>query len=173
MMIQVIGAILVIGATTLGGMCFAAREKYRLVELGQMERVIVLMKNRIAYLGTPMTELLEEISWKVGGATGLAIEEISKRMKERQGASAEEIWKEVWIQQGKKSYLTAIDLEEIISFGTTLDFLEKQQQEGSMDMLLFALREKQEIMKGKLQKNGKLYYSMGILSGLLLVVSLL
>lgn len=173
MMIQVVGAVLVVCTTTLGGMCFAAREKYRLTELGEMERAVVLMKNRIAYLGTPMVELLEEISWKVGGVTGLAFAEIARRMGGCLGSSGEEIWKEVWLQQGKRSYFTAIDLEEILVFGNTLDFLEKQQQEGSMDMLLFALREKQEAIKLKLQKNGKLYYSMGILSGLLVVVSLL
>lgn len=173
MMIQGIGALLIISATTLIGFTFAAREKYRLKELEEIERGILLMKNQISYLGTPLAELLEQISWKTQGVTGQAFQDIAVKMIERQGNSAEEIWENVWLDVGKKSYLTAVDLEELIAFGRTLGFLEKEQQEGSMDMLLFYLREKQEQIKKRLDKNGRLYYSMGVLSGLLVVITLL
>ncbi len=173
MIIQGIGIILILSATTLCGFAFAAREKYRLKELGEIERGILLMKNQISYLGTPLTELLEQISWKTGGITGQAFQEISAKMAERQGNSAEEIWESIWLRLGKKSYLSAVDLEELLAFGKTLGFIEKEQREGSMDMLLHYLREQQESIKKRLEKNGKLYYSMGVLSGLLLVITLL
>jgi len=173
MLIQGIGAILILAATTLCGFAFAAKEKYRLKDLEEIERGILLMKNQISYLGTPLTELLEQISWKTEGITGLAFQEISRQMEERRGDSAEEIWEGTWLKIGKKSYLTAVDLEELVSFGRTLGFIEKEQREGSMDMLLHYLREKQEGIKKRLEKNGRLYYSMGVLSGLLLVITLL
>lgn len=173
MMIQAIGSLLIISATTLVGFAFAAKEKYRLKELEEIERGILLMKNQISYLGTPLAELLEQISWKTEGVTGQAFQTIAGRMEERQGDSAEEIWESVWFEVGKKSYLTAVDLEELIAFGRTLGFLEKEQQEGSMDMLLYYLREKEERIKKRLEKNGRLYYSIGVLSGLLLVITLL
>ncbi len=173
MLIQGIGAVLILLATTLSGFAFAAKEKYRLRELEEIERGILLMKNQISYLGTPLAALLEQISWKTEGITGLAFQEISVQMEERQGNSAEEIWESTWLRIGKKSYLTAVDLEELIAFGRTLGFIEKEQREGSMDMLLHYLRDKQEGINKRLDKNGKLYYSMGVLSGLLLVITLL
>ena len=173
MIIQGLGIILILCATTLSGFAFAAREKYRLKELEEIERGILLMKNQISYLGTPLAELLDQISWKTGGVIGQTFQEISVRMAERQGNSAEEIWESTWLRLGKKSYLSAIDLEEMIAFGKTLAFIEKEQREGSMDLLLHYLRDKQEGIKKRLEKNGKLYYSMGVLSGLLLVITLL
>ncbi|WP_304507206.1 stage III sporulation protein AB [Anaerotignum sp.] len=173
MIIQGIGAFLIVSATTLVGFAFAAKEKYRRNELGEIERGILLMKNQISYLGTPLGELLGQISWKTEGVAGLAFQEIANRMEERQGNSAEEIWESTWVEVGKKSYLTAVDLEELTAFGRTLGFLEKEQQEGSMDMLLHYLREVQEKISKRLDKNGRLYYSMGVLSGLLLVITLL
>ena len=173
MLIQGIGVLLIVSATTLVGFAFAAKEKYRLIELEEIERGILLMKNQISYLGTPLAELLEQISWKTEGVTGLAFQEIAARMDERRGNSAEEIWENVWLDMAKKSYLTAVDLDQLTAFGRTLGFLEKEQQEGSMDMLLHYLRERQERIKKRLEKNGRLYYSMGVLSGLLLVITLL
>ncbi|WMI80166.1 stage III sporulation protein AB [Anaerotignum sp. MB30-C6] len=173
MMFQAIGAFLIVSTTTLIGYALGAREKYRLKELEEIERGILLMKNQISYLGTPLAQLLDQISWKTEGAIGLAFQEIAARMEERQGNTAEEIWESVWMEMGKKTYLTAVDLDELIAFGRTLGFLEKEQQEGSMDLFLYNLREREERIKKRLEKNGRLYCSMGVLGGLLIVITLL
>lgn len=172
-MLQGIGAILIILATTSTGVALGAREKYRLKDLEQLERALLLMKNQISYLGTPLAELLEQISWKVEGVIGTVLQEISCCMTARESGTAEEIWERVWLEAGKKTYLTAADLDEVIAFGKTLGFLEKQQQEGSVALLLLYLREGQSRIKKRMAKNGRLYYSMGVLSGLLLVITLL
>ncbi|KXL53043.1 stage III sporulation protein SpoAB [Anaerotignum neopropionicum] len=173
MFIQGVGALLIVSATTFAGYAFFAKDKYRLKELGEIERGILLMKNQISYLGTPLAQLLDEISWKIEGVAGLAFQEIASRMEERQGNSADEIWESTWVELGKKSYLTAVDLNELMAFGRTLGFLEKEQQEGSMDMLLHYLREVEERINKRLDKNGRLYFSMGVLGGLLMVITLL
>lgn len=173
MMFQAIGAFLIVSTTTLIGYALGAREKYCLKELEEIERGILLMKNQISYLGTPLAQLLDQISWKTEGAIGLAFQEIAARMEERQGNTAEEIWESVWMEMGKKTYLTAVDLDELIAFGRTLGFLEKEQQEGSMDLFLYNLREREERIKKRLEKNGRLYCSMGVLGGLLIVITLL
>lgn len=173
MILQVIGACLIVVATTLIGFSFGARDKYRLKELEEIERGILLMKNQISYLGTPLGELLEQISWKVVGVIGIIFQKIALRMKQREGNSAEEIWQSEWLEMEKKTYLSTTDLDELIAFGRTLGFLEKEQQEGGMDLLLHYLRGEEERIKKRLEKNGRLYYSMGILSGLLLVITLL
>lgn len=172
-MLQGIGAILIILATTSTGAALGAREKYRLKDLEQLERALLLMKNQISYLGTPLAELLEQISWKVEGVIGTVLQEISRCMTARDSGTAEEIWERIWLETGKNTYLTAADLDEVIAFGKTLGFLEKQQQEGSVTLLLLYLREGQSRIKKRMAKNGKLYYSMGVLSGLLLVITLL
>jgi len=172
-MLKMLGVFMVIATTTLFSASLASREKYRLHDLEQLQRAILLMKNRIAYLGEPLQQILESIAWKTDGVIGNVLGQISLSMAERDGVSGEEIWERIWREHAKKSYLTSEDMKEVIHFGRTLGFLERAQQEGSMDLLLLYLRGKEAEIKRRLEKNGKLYYSMGILAGLLIVVVLI
>ena len=59
-MMRLLGSVLVLGATLWFGAYFAAKEKYRLQELAELERAILLLQSQIAYLSAPLTEVLEE-----------------------------------------------------------------------------------------------------------------
>ena len=69
-MMRLLGSVLVLGATLWFGAYFAAKEKYRLQELAELERAILLLQSQIAYLSAPLTEVLESISWKAEGVIG-------------------------------------------------------------------------------------------------------
>ena len=61
----------------------------------------------------------------------------------------------------------------ILLFGRSLGYLDKVQQENSIQLLLRYIEDALETGKKRLEKNGRLYYGMGGLSGLLIVVTLL
>lgn len=172
-MMQWAGILLVLGATLWFGAYFAAKEKYRLKELEELERGILLLQSQIQYLSAPLPEVLESISWKTDGIIGKSFQEAAERMAERDGASAEQIWEEVWRKQAVHTFFTGEDLEAVLLFGKTLGYLDKAQQEGSIRLLLRYIEDALEQGKKRLEKNGRLYYGMGGLSGLLIVVTLL
>lgn len=172
-MIRWAGSLLVLGATLWFGAYFAAKEKYRLKELEALERGILLLQSQIQYLSAPLPEVLESISWKTDGIIGTTFQEAAERMAERDGASAEQIWEEVWRKQAVHTFLTAEDLEAVLLFGKTLGYLDKEQQESHAHLLLRYIKCALEQGKKRLEKNGRLYYGMGGLSGLLIVVTLL
>ena len=66
-MMRLLGSVLVLSATLWFGAYFAAKEKYRLQELAELERAILLLQSQIAYLSAPLTEVLESIGWKAEG----------------------------------------------------------------------------------------------------------
>ena len=144
---RLLGSVLVLGATLWFGAYFAAKEKYRLQELAELERAILLLQSQIAYLSAPLTE--------------------------RKRGSAEEIWTEAWSKRRNQIFLTAEDLDMVLSFGKTLGYLDKAQQEGSICLLLRYLEEALAQGRKRLEKNGRLYYGIGGLSGLLIIVTLL
>ena len=74
-MIRLAGIVLVLGATLWFGAYFAAKEKYRLKELEELERGILLLESQIQYLSAPLPEVLESISWKTGGIIGEIFQE--------------------------------------------------------------------------------------------------
>ena len=168
---RLLGSVLVLGATLWFGAYFAAKEKYRLQELAELERAILLLQSQIAYLSAPLTEVLESISWKAEGVIGEIFAQAAAVMAERERASAEEIWTEAWSKKRNQIFLTAEDLDMVLSFGKTLGYLDKAQQEGSICLLLRYLEEALAQGRKRLEKNGRLYYGIGGLSvGILVAV---
>ena len=172
-MMRLVGIVLVLGATLWFGAYFAAKEKYRLKELEELERGILLLQSQIQYLSAPLPEVLESISWKTDGTIGEIFQRAAERMAERDGASAELIWEEVWQKQAVHTFLTAEDLDAVLLFGRALGYLDKEQQESNIRLLLRYIEQALEQGKKRLEKDGRLYYGMGGLSGLLIVVTLL
>lgn len=170
---RLLGGALVLGATLWFGAYFAAKEKYRLKELEELERAILLLQSQIQYLSAPLQEVLESVSWKTDGMIGEIFQQAAAAMAEREKASAEEIWTAAWQKQEGYLFLTAEDLDMVLLFGKTLGYLDKEQQEGSIRLLLRYIEQALEQGKKRLEKNGRLYYGIGGLSGLLIIVTLL
>ena len=171
-MIRLLGSILIMGATLWWGAYFAMREKYRLRELEELERSMIFLQGQIGYLSAPLAEAMESISWRTEGVLGSVFQQTSECLAERKGGSAEEIWQEVWQREAVHTFLAKEDLEAVCLFGRSLGYLDKTQQENSISLLLHYIRGALEQGRKRLEKNGRLYYGMGVLSGLLIVVSL-
>lgn len=170
---RIAGALLVMGSTVWTGIFFAAREKYRLGELEKMEHGILLLEGQITYLSAPLPEVLESVSWKIDGVIGKAFRQAAERMACREGISAETIWEEIWQEKREETYLCQEDMDALFLFGKTLGYLDKDQQKNSIRLFLRYLESAQEKGRKRLDKNGRLYYGIGVLSGLLLVTVLL
>lgn len=173
MWLRIIGITLILVCTTLMGAYFALRERYRLQDLQELERAVLLLENHILYLGEPLPEVLESISYKTFGNVGMILQEIAQEMGRRQEETADMIWERVWKRFLPKTYFSGEDYTMILSFGRTLGFLGKSQQKGSTELFLHEIRDAEQKLNKKLEKNGKLYYGMGMLGGILLAVVLL
>lgn len=170
---RLLGVILIMGATLWFGAYFAMKEKYRLQELEELERGLLYLQGQIGYLSAPLAEALENVSWKISGQLGSIFRQAAEKLAERQGETAEMIWQEVWEKEMVHTFLTAEDLDAILLFGRSLGYLDKTQQENSICLLLRYIEDALLQGRKRLEKNGRLYYGMGCLSGLLIVVTLL
>lgn len=172
-MLRLVGAVLIMGSTLWFGAYFAMKEKYRLQELESLERGMVYLQGQIEYLSAPLAEAVESAGWKISGQIGEIFFRAAERMQQLQGRTAEEIWQEVWEADWKSTFLSAADLESILIFGKSLGYLDKKQQENSMVLFLRYINDALSQGRRRLEKNGRLYYGMGGLSGLFIIVTLL
>ena len=172
-MVQSIGICMILAVTTLTGAYFCLREKYRLQDLRELERAMVMMESQIRFLSVPLSEVLENISYQTKGQVGMLMQETAKAMAERTGETAEQIWETVWMRYISHTYLSVDDYQSILRFGKTLGYLDQEQQKNSTELFLTELRQKCRQIEHRLEKNGRLYYSMGFLGGLMLVIVLL
>ena len=172
-MVQSIGICMILAVTTLTGAYFCLREKYRLQDLRELERAMVMMESQIRFLSVPLSEVLENISYQTKGQVGMLMQETAKAMAESTGETAEQIWETVWMRHISHTYLSVDDYQSILRFGKTLGYLDQEQQKNSTELFLTELRQKCRQIEHRLEKNGRLYYSMGFLGGLMLVIVLL
>lgn len=173
MWLKSVGIVLVMMATTLTGMGFYLKEKYRLQDLKTLEQAVLQMQQQITYLALPLPDVLECVSFQIAGQIGCILQEIANKMKQHSKETAEEIWESVWLSHVKKTYFAKEDMEMILQFGKTWGGWDKQKQENNMSYFLRELEQKQDMLRKKIEKNGKMYCGMGILSGLILIVVLL
>ena len=71
-MVQSIGICMILAVTTLTGAYFCLREKYRLQDLRELERAMVMMESQIRFLSVPLSEVLENISYQTGGQVAVS-----------------------------------------------------------------------------------------------------
>lgn len=172
-MIRGLGVFLVMGAALWFGAYFAMKEKYRLQELEELERAMIYLQGQIQYLSAPLGEAMESISWKINGQLGQIFQRAAEEMAEKKAETAEMIWRTVWEKEGAHTFFSAEDMESILLFGRSLGYLDKIQQENSIQLLLRYIDNALLQGRKRLEKNGRLYYGIGCLSGLLIVVTLL
>ncbi len=168
-----LGMVLVVGATTLMGIGFYLKEKYRLQDLKLLEQAMLQIQQQIVYMGSPLPEVFACVGRQMGGQIGSILQEIANQMQQHTQETAEEIWKSVWLQQAQLTYFANEDLEMIIQFGKLWGGWDKQKQQNNMTYFMKELQQKQNLLQKKLEKNGKMYCGIGVLGGLMLIVVLL
>ena len=151
-MVQSIGICMILAITTLTGAYFCLREKYRLQDLRELERAMVMMESQIRFLSVPLSEVLENISYQTKGQVGMLMQETAKAMAEKTGETAEQIWETVWMRHISHTYLSVDDYQSILRFGKTLGYLDQEQQKNSTELFEKCWKE-----LSKSQRNSLLY----------------
>ena len=114
---QILGSILILGASLWFGISFALKEKYRLEELEELERGLLYLQGQIQYLSAPLAEALENVGWRTGGQVSWIFQQAAAKMKERQVETAEQVWQEVWKTEAVHTFFTGEDLDAVLLFG--------------------------------------------------------
>ncbi|MFI3175190.1 MAG: stage III sporulation protein AB [Bacillota bacterium] len=171
MWIRLIGSVMVLGATTMFGVHFQQIEVVRKKELLELERGILLLKQQLNCFGMPLEEAFLAVGEKISGTASLIFLEVAEAIKERQAGSVSEIFHEV-LERKKESGLQESDFLALRDFGKTIVAFARKENTGSIDFLLEYIKKEIGGLEKRIEKNGKLYMSVGVLSGLLLVVML-
>lgn len=173
MFLQLIGALIVMLSCTITGICFGKKICYRIEELQKMQSAMTMLQNQINFLATPLPEALEEIGLKHNNVIGDLFLKTAKEMEKREGEKGEEIWKKTVLNWKEKTYLEKQDIDAILCFGCSMGYLDIAQQKASICLLLQYIEMTLAQLQEKKKQQQKLYPSIGILGGMLIVVVLL
>lgn len=173
MWMKAAGLILVIASCTGIGAEAVRHLRERLKLLETLRRMVSHMKGEILYANVPLAEALYRTGRRNKGAAGELFIGIAETLEQESGESFETIWKEKAGQFASDSALNKKEQEQLLRFGESLGYLDREMQEKAILFYMEDLEHSIETLRKEEPEKCRLYLGMGILSGLFLAVVLI
>lgn len=164
---------MIILTTSCIGFYYSKMDYYRLQELLNLKKALVMLSSEIEYAANPLPIAMEEIAARIDGVIQKMLLNFSKKLKKCRNTAIEEMWSEVVRSYVNGSYFNGKDRVEIESFGKTLGYLDKVMQLRNIQLTLQYVDEQIEYIYSHQHAKAKLYRNIGILSGIMITIVLL
>lgn len=155
------------------GIWSAMEWKGRLKLLELLRQMIYFLKGEITYSHAPLAEALERVGRRTQGPLGALFTGVAERICSQEGESLQDIWsgevKKI-SDRGSRLPLVKEDLEQLSHLGEHLGYLDVDMQERTLKMYLEQLDLSIEYLRSNLRERYRLYTSLGVMGGMLLVI---
>ncbi|WAA10450.1 stage III sporulation protein SpoIIIAB [Fervidibacillus albus] len=169
---KLIGSLLILAASSWIGLELSRAYSERIRQLRMMKSALQSLEAEIMYGHTPLHEASRKISDQFQGPIQHLFQLFSNKLIERD-ITAKKAWVESLQEIWPKTAMKHSELEILRQFGETLGKHDLVQQQKHIQLTLTYLeREEQEAME-KQQTYGKMVKSLGVLSGLLIIIILM
>ncbi|EIJ78825.1 stage III sporulation protein SpoAB [Bacillus methanolicus PB1] len=171
-MMKIIGALLIIVATTWTGFEASRHLSERPRQLRQLKSALQSLEAEIMFGHTPLHEAARRLAQQLSKPVSWLFESFANRLtnsettvKEAWEESMAEIWKFTAFKQG--------EFEIMKQFGETLGRHDRVSQQKQIQLALSHLEREEGDARDKQAKYEKMVKSLGFLSGLLLIILLM
>jgi stage III sporulation protein AB len=173
MILKIIGSALIVLSASLIGLYYSNRENYRMADLAEFKKTLLLLKSEIEFSMTNLPEAMLIVSEKTNQKFQTFYEEIARRLDEKTGEGIGAIWRETLERSLQKTYFAAEDFDYFNSLGGALGVMDRTLQQSSIRMMTDYIDAKTEALYELGAKSKKMYPSLGVLGGILVAGVLL
>ncbi len=170
---KLIGSILVVVATTLIGEYYANGYKMRIKYLMEMHRLLQMLYSEVEFSRGVLEEALLQMERGVGNGYKQFLRELSKGLSVGNGKSLEEHWKEAVYEYLHIPYLEKEDYEFFLSIGEALGYLDYEMERRTIAMYIERLQKKIDMLEKEVSNKCKLYHTLGVTIGCMVVLVLI
>lgn len=170
---KIVGCLLVIGSTTGMGFYFSIEMKSRIEDMKELLKLISLLRGDIRYANTPLPEAISAIARRNEGKFKSFFTKISDALQELSGQTFLDIWKNAVEHELIDVSLNKKDKEQLIHFGESLGYLDKEMQLNTFDAYMIQLEEEIGELTKTVKEKSYLYNSLGIMAGIFISIILL
>lgn len=169
-MLKFIGAVLVIISGT--GIGFKASENLILqnVQLKKLKELLIILRGEIRYNNTVMSQALRNILKKSDKVFEKFLLYVADNLDKYQGKTVADIWNDGVDKELSKLMLSKKHIEKLKDLGNTLGFLDKEMQISYFNLMIEQLDTDIEDNNKRCRDNCKLYRTLGIMGGILVVL---
>mgnify|MGYP005795278025 FL=1 len=173
MWLRLLGAFLVVVSCTGLGVGAAARLKERRRLLETMKRMVSHLKGEILYANAALPAALSRTGKRGEGVLAEFFCAVADCLESGEGETFAQVWSREAKRVLRRCPLSAAGREALLSFGKNLGYLDREMQEKTIQFYLEELDLEIARLRGEEPEKSRLFFSMGILSGLFLTVILL
>lgn len=172
-MLKLIGASLILLATTLVGIYFAKKLSDRTEQLRELLMSLQILETEICYGVTPLETAFKKMSFKESGIIGQLFSRCAYYFQSLDGASTYECWTKSLTEITPKLALEKSELEWLAHFGQIVGNSDREDQQKHIQLMMTHLKNREVEAREEQLKYEKMYKTLGFLAGVLLVILLM
>jgi stage III sporulation protein AB len=172
MWLRLIGTLFVMLGSVGLGLCFAAKESFRIQDLLEFKKALLILSSEIEYMRATLSEACANISKRTSKGISQIFATFSTLLSESEGETAYQLWLTALESQSTGTFLAPEDRTILQDFGKTLGYLDKDLQKNAIEYTLTYINEKTTTLQKQSDKNKRMYRSLGVIGGLLITVVL-
>ncbi|HWR55569.1 MAG TPA: stage III sporulation protein SpoIIIAB [Negativicutes bacterium] len=170
MWIKMLGATLVIAATSWAGFEAAQRFQQRPRQLRELQSCLQMLETEINYGLTPLPTALEKLAEGREGPIGDFCCAVKNELFAHQGMTMRAAWNISLDLLGKHCALTECDQNILRNFGATLGMSDRHDQIKHLKLAMSQLAAAETSAWEEKLKNERMFRALGILGGLAVVI---
>ncbi|PKM95858.1 MAG: hypothetical protein CVU84_03390 [Firmicutes bacterium HGW-Firmicutes-1] len=167
---RILGMMMVFISCSGIGITYSYIYKKRVEQLCDWKKGIVLLKNEINYALTPLPEAFETIGKRLDGVMSRFFNEIGTLLKTNNNKTMSNLNEAEIKKLLIDNCLNEKDRKTIIGFIKNLGLLDKESQMNNLELHIKYLEQEIDTAKKDEEKNNKLFKTLGILSGIFIIV---
>lgn len=141
----------------------------RAEQLRQLRRVMILIRGEVMYHKASVNEAMRSVGEKIEQPFAGILYTVAEEVEKKDGRMFGDIWKSA--MQGLKSVaLSQKDLRRLEKFGEDFGYMQKEMQISAFDLYIEELEQTICEAEKKKEENSRLYRTLGIMGGILIVI---
>jgi stage III sporulation protein AB len=169
---KIIGAIIIVMATTMAGFSFASRLSNRPKQLRHLKYALQTLEAEIMFGHVPLKEASNRLAAQVPKPVSMIFQLFSEALQE-QSTNVKKAWEKTLLTVWPDTALGKQEFEIMMQFGATLGQHDRHQQQKQIRLTLSHLEREEADARDTQAKHEKMVKSLGVLSGLLIIVLLM
>ncbi|WAH38996.1 stage III sporulation protein SpoIIIAB [Alicyclobacillus dauci] len=170
-MLKLVGAMLIVLATTLIGFRVAGAYRDRPRQLRSLIRALTHLQAEVEYQTTPLPVALQNVAARGSPPCSTMFQRVSDHLI-KDGMTVSEAFRVSLVRLVGESALQSADCEAIQSVADSLSTMDVTHLQTQFQMALEALRQAESGAREHGLKNARLWQYLGVLTGVILVILL-
>lgn len=168
MLIEILAFCCVLGGSTGMGCWYIHMYNSRIWQMDQLLQLLEGFRQEITYSHIPLAQICRELGERVEKPYCDLLQAFYRRIIEKKGENIATIWKEEVKRIEDATLLTKEGLQLLYQLMDPIGYADSETQVKKIDMLIEKMREALQKQKREQENKVRVYFTVGIMGGLLL-----